>query len=137
MTSSNIKLVKIGEKYIHHFTINENLYLKFLNISNDNNPMHISDIFARSHGFDSKIVHGNILSIFLSYLIGVILPIKNIVIISQKIFFKNPIYVNDQISLNAKIIAIHKSVNVFELKFSFEKEHNICIGSGSIQLKVI
>lgn len=130
-------MLKIGEKYIHHFTINESLSSKFLSISNDNNPIHLSDLFAQSHGFDSKIVHGNILSIFLSYLVGVIIPIKNIVIISQKIFFKNPIYVNDQISLNAKIIAIHKSVNVFELKFSFDKEQNVCIGNGSIQLKVI
>tara|TARA_B110000003_G_C16492517_1_gene474043 strand:- start:93 stop:506 length:414 start_codon:yes stop_codon:yes gene_type:complete len=135
MIYDNLKPLEIGQTFEYDFKLDKFIYLKFLEISKDNNQIHTNNDFAISHGFDSKIMHGNILNIYLSFFIGTVLPIKNIIIISQNIFFKNPLYLNDIIKLYSEIISIHESVNIFELKFSFNKVSKICVGNGKIKLR--
>ena len=63
--------------------ITENIYNKFIDLSNDKNPVHTNAKFALKLGFKEKVVHGNLLNVFLSYVIGELLPTKSIVIIDQ------------------------------------------------------
>ena len=42
----------IGNKYNHTFTVNENVYLGFLNTFKDNNPLHTNAEYAKNKGAD-------------------------------------------------------------------------------------
>lgn len=137
MKTPNFESLEVGQTFKHDFKLDRFIYLKFLDISKDNNQIHTDNKYAKSYGFNSKIMHGNILNIYLSFFVGTVLPIKNIMIIAQSIFFKKPLYLNDVVSLHSEILSIHKSVNIFELKFSFNKVPRVCVSNGKIKLKAL
>ena len=82
-------IFKIGDKFSEKFHINDKIYQGFINIFNDNNPLHTNYQFANDKGFKGIVMHGNILNGFISYFIGEKLPTKDVIIHSQEIKYKN------------------------------------------------
>ena len=82
-------------------------------------------------------MHGNILNGFLSYFIGEMLPIKDVIIHSQKIDFKNPVYLNDQLQFQAKVSGIFESVKAVEFKFNFMNSDSKIVSKGTIQIGLL
>jgi len=129
-------MLSIGDEICQDFVINSDQYEKFIDLFQDKNPMHVDDTFARQHGYEQKIMHGNILNGFLSYFIGECLPFKNVVIISQKISFYKPIYLNSTLELKSKLSGIYADQTVFEFKYKFyNKINDEMLAKGSIQIK--
>tara|TARA_B110000483_G_scaffold218646_1_gene272153 strand:+ start:136 stop:531 length:396 start_codon:yes stop_codon:yes gene_type:complete len=128
--------LKEGDKFTHEFKITSEITDLFIKLSQDRNPLHIDDNFSISKGFKSKVVHGNIQNCFLSYFVGEIFPIKNVVILSQKIKFKNPVYENETLFFESKIVNFVESIKVYELKYKFSNSYNT-VSQGIIMIKVI
>ena len=112
--------IKEGDKFVHEFRITPEISDLFIKLSQDKNPLHIDDNFSISKGFKSKVIHGNIQNCFLSYFVGEIFPIKEVVILSQSIRFKNPVYENDILFFDSKIVNFVESIQVYEFKFKFQ-----------------
>jgi acyl dehydratase len=128
---------QLSQSFSCHFDVNQDVYDLFLKLSNDCNHMHVSDDYAQQYGFESKIMHGNILNAFISYFVGECLPIKNVIIQSQSIDFKKPIYMNTKIQLLATVDSIVESVNVVIFKFNFQNNQNVVIAKGKIQIGLL
>ena len=129
-------IFNVGDKFFQEFIVSDTVYEGFVSIFKDKNPLHISDEFALKKGFKTKVMHGNILNGFLSYFIGECLPIKDVIIHSQEIQFKNAVYLNDIVHFNADIIGFYESVNAVEFKFTFKRETTI-MAKGKIQIGII
>ena len=129
-------IVKEGFKFFHEFKVTKQISDLFINLSQDRNPIHVDDNFSISKGFKSKVTHGNIQNCFLSYFVGEIFPIKEVIILSQTIKFKNPVYENDTLFFESKIVNFTKSVNVYEFEFEFRNSINI-VSKGSLMIKII
>lgn len=125
-----------GTTFIHEFKVTKETTDLFIEISQDRNPLHVDNNFSISKGFKSKVVHGNIQNCFLSYFVGEIFPIKNVVILSQKIKFKNPVYENETLFFESKIVNFVESIKVYELKYKFSNSYNT-VSQGIIMIKVI
>jgi acyl dehydratase len=82
-------------------------------------------------------MHGNILNAFISYFIGECLPVKNVVIQSQSIDFKKPVYINTKIQFIATVDSIVESVNVVIFKFNFQNSQNVVVAKGKIQIGLL
>jgi acyl-CoA thioesterase FadM len=82
-------------------------------------------------------MHGNILNGFLSCFIGEALPVKNVMIHSQEINYKKPVYMNDTLKLKAAVKEIHESVNAVVFKFSFVNQSNEIVAKGTIQIGIL
>ena len=129
-------IVKEGFKFFHEFKVTKQISDLFIDLSQDRNPIHVDDDFSISKGFKSKVTHGNIQNCFLSYFVGEIFPIKEVIILSQTIKFKNPVYENDILFFESKIVNFTKSVNVYEFEFEFRNSINI-VSKGSLMIKII
>ena len=130
--------MEIGNSWSKEYKITEDVYRSFLSLSEDNNPMHVDDSFAQQFGFREKVIHGNLLNVFLSYAIGKLIPLKNIVIIDQTIKYKKPIYLGFSIKMTITLSNIIESVGVQKFKFCFENsEDNQQLSSGSISIKIL
>ena len=129
-------MFKVGQSFSYEWTINNKVYQKFLNLSNDFNPMHTNSNYAKSKGYKDKIVHGNILSCFISFFIGELLPIKNLVIIGQNIKYENAMYINDSIKLEVILTKFSESVNFIQFEFLFIK-NDLRVASGQINVKIL
>jgi len=129
--------MKTGDKFEHSFTLNEKIYNGFIELFNDRNPMHVDEEYARSNGFSSKVMHGNILNGFISFMAGECLPEKNIILISQEINYKKPVYLNDTLILSMEIVNMSESVNAADFSFTFLNDKSIKVASGKFQIKIL
>ena len=125
-----------GTKFIHEFKVTKETTDLFIEISQDRNPLHVNDDFSISTGFKSKVIHGNIQNCFLSYFVGEIFPIKEVIILSQTIKFKNPVYENDILTLESKVVNYVESIKVYEFKFKFMNSISI-VSQGGLMIKII
>lgn len=120
------------------FTVSEQVYNGFITIFNDQNPLHTNESFAKEKGFNSKVMHGNILNGFLSYFIGEVLPIKNVIIHAQEIKYAKPVYLNDELLLQAIVNEVHQSVSTIEFGFKFFRiRDKDLVARGKIQIGLI
>jgi len=126
--------MKEGDVFNHEFTVSEKVYKGFIDIFRDENPLHTNAEFAAAKGFPKVVMHGNILNGFLSFFIGELLPTKDVMIVSQQIDFKKPVYLNDTLRFSAKVNEIHESVNLVEFKYDFVNATNTKVAKGTITI---
>lgn len=109
-----------------------------MDIFDDKNPMHVDDAFSVSHGYPSKIMHGNILGGFLSYFVGECLPSKRVVIMSQTMNFHKPFFENDRLTFEAKVKGMYAEDTVAEIKFKFkDKLSGHLVSKGTVQVNLL
>jgi 3-hydroxybutyryl-CoA dehydratase len=129
--------MKEGDKFEVEYQVSENIYNGFINIFNDKNPLHTDEHFAKEKNFAGKVMHGAILTGFLSNFIGEQLPIKNVIVQSYKISFLKPVYLNDQLKLKVNIDTVSDSVNCIIFKYKFENTAGTVVGKGEISIGII
>lgn len=127
-------MFKVNDLFKESFVISERIHQGFVDVFNDKNPLHVDHEYAVNKGFLSVVMHGNILNGFLSYFIGECLPVKNVIIHSQEIQFKKPVYLNQQLFFEAVISDIFESVNAIQFKFKFSNSEKIVVAKGMIQI---
>lgn len=127
------------EKDIFHceFHVTENIFQGFIELFEDKNLLHCDSEYAKSYGFQDKLMHGNILNGFISYFIGEKLPIKNVMILSQEIQFIRPVFLNDHLIFTSEVSNISEAVNVVEFKFTFTNAEQKKVAKGKISIKIL
>jgi 3-hydroxybutyryl-CoA dehydratase len=129
--------LNLHDKFEKTFIVLEEIYEGFVLIFKDTNPLHTDEHFAINHGFKGRVMHGNILNGFISYFIGECLPTKHVIIHTQEIQFKNPVYLNDKLFFEAIISDVFESVNAIEFKFSFKNAELKTVAKGKIQIGIL
>lgn len=130
-------IFELNDSFEREFKVSDETYNAFLSTFQDFNPLHTNQEFAIKKGFKGKVMHGNILNGFLSYFIGECLPTKDVIIHSQEIQFKSPVYLLDKLHFHATIMGIFESVNAVEFKFNFKNESGKVVAKGKIQIGVL
>lgn len=120
----------------HVFAVTADVYQGFMGVFGDKNPLHTNVDFARDKGFESVVMHGNILNGFLSYFIGECLPSKDVIIHSQHINYRKPVYLNDELLLKARVEESFESVNVVSFSFKFLRSEER-VANGAFQIGII
>ena len=131
-----IQNFKVNNLFEETFKISKELVDNFVKLSNDRNPLHTIDSYAIEKGFNSRVVQGNLQNCFISYFIGECLPSKNVMILSQTINYKNPVYINDILVFKAKITGIFESVGLIEFDYEFNNQLHKIVSKGVIKIKI-
>jgi 3-hydroxybutyryl-CoA dehydratase len=126
-----------GDKFQHRFAVTPELYQGFINLFNDRNALHTDQGFAKEKGFRDCVVHGNVLNGFLSFGIGECLPVKNVIIHSQEIQFKKPVYLHDAVTLQMEVTDVHESVNAILFSFAFSNQEDLLVAKGKFQIGLL
>src|ERR1017187_3572101 len=116
---NNIDLFNVGTRYTVPLKVTPELMIQFRKLSGDENPIHYDASFAIAHGFQGPIVYGNLLGTMVSRLIGVELPTPEVVILRQSLDFRKPVYVGEEITLEAEVTVIHAAVRSVQFKLVF------------------
>ncbi|MHA1376881.1 MAG: MaoC family dehydratase [Candidatus Helarchaeota archaeon] len=99
--------MEIGKSIELSKIITEEDVKKFVEISGDNNPIHLNDEFAKRTIFRRRIAHGlislGLISAALTELFG-----PGNIWLDQTFSFKKPIHIGDTITAKLKIISIDK-----------------------------
>jgi len=124
-------------KLTHIFRVSEGVYNSFQLCSGDMNPLHTNVAFAQNKGFRERVMYGNILNAFVSFFVGECLPTKDVIIHSQDIAFKHPVYLNDELHFDSEIEGVYESVNAIGFKFKFTNQNNKVVAKGHVQIGLI
>lgn len=130
-------IVQTGDKYEYEFMVTSEVYEGFLGAFKDRNPLHVDRSFANSKGFKDIVMHGNILNGFVSFFVGELLPVKDVMIMQQEIKYHLPVFLNDTLSFSAIISAVFESVNAYEFKFEFSNEDNKKVAKGKLLIGIV
>jgi 3-hydroxybutyryl-CoA dehydratase len=130
-------IFKLEDTFDKSFIVSSETYTGFIKLFKDENPLHIDEQFAKAKGFKGRVMHGNILHGFISYFVGECLPVKNVIIHSQEIEFKNAVYLNDELQFKAVITGIYESVNTVEFKYYFKNAASNIVAKGKIQIGLL
>jgi len=97
--------IKIGDtsSFIHKITLED--IEKFIEISGDTNPLHCNEEYAKTTEFKGRIVHGMLVSSLLSQLVGMHLPGKYCLYLSQTLEFRKPIRPNTVLKIVGEVIS--------------------------------
>ena len=124
-------------EYQHQFEVTPAVYNAFQLCSGDFNPLHTNEEFAKSKGFKECVMYGNILNGFVSYFVGMLLPTQDVIIHSQDIAYKNPVFMNDKLDFTAKVEDISEAVQAVVFKFAFRNESGKIVAKGHVQIGVL
>lgn len=136
MQESEINLFSNWEGVTKEFTVDERIYRTFQELSGDMNPLHTNRDFAAGKGFADRVMYGNILNAFVSYGIGMALPTPNVMIQTQDIAFKKPVFMGDTLTMEMKTDEVHESVNAVVIAFKFTNRDNKVVAKGHVQIGV-
>lgn len=129
--------LKPGDVFTRDFTVTADVHRGFIALFGDRNPLHVDPAFARDKGFASEVMHGNILNGFLSFFVGECLPVKNVIIHSQEIQYRRPVYRDAALTLRAEVVEVHPAVRAVALRFAFANAAGETIAKGKLQLGIL
>lgn len=127
---------QFGEQRTHEFAITESVYSAFQQCSGDANPLHVNGDYATSKGFAGKVMYGNILNSFVSYFVGMCMPIPEVMLLKQDILYLQPLYLGDSVNMTVSIAESFPKFNMLEFKFSFKRD-NTLVARGHFQIKLL
>lgn len=109
VASFTINELYIGMQVSSSHLITENKIKLFADISGDYNPIHLDAEYAKTTRFGKQIAHGMLVSSFISTLFAMKLPGQGCIYLSQSLFFRKPVYINDVIIATVEVITIDTS----------------------------
>lgn len=119
------------------YHVTPEVYFGFQRISSDYNPLHTDEAFAKSKGFPERVMYGNILNGFVSHFVGMALPSRDVMIQTQDIQYRKPVYLNDTILLKSEIETVSDAVEIINYKLKFYRvaePKNVLVASGHVQI---
>lgn len=113
-TGKTIAELKLGESASLTKTITEADVLAFADVSDDHNPVHVDEAFAKTTMFKGRIVHGMLVGSLFSSILGTQLPGNGSIYLGQELKFIKPVRFNDTIT--AKVTVIEKLLDKNRIK---------------------
>jgi acyl dehydratase len=130
-------MIREGDTFTQTFVITEEIHAAFIRHFKDANPLHVDAEYARRAGFRDRVMHGNILNGFVSYFVGEGLPVRDVVIHSQSIDYKKPVYQGEVLRFSATATNVSDAVGAIEFKFTFAGEAADVRAKGKIQIGLL
>ncbi len=120
----------VGQKITFSKKIDESLLNDFAKISGDFNPLHMNREYAITTKFGKRVCHGMLLASFFSQLIGMYLPGKNSLYFSQTLNFRNPCFIDDEITIEGEISEKKSSTKLITMKTTIHNQTKKCLIDG-------
>lgn len=136
LNDQSLEEIQVGQKVKFKVVISKSMIENFAILSGDYNPLHMEDSYAKDAGFEKRICHGMLLASLFSRLIGMYLPGKNALYLSQSLKFVSPCFVDDEVTIEGKVLKKSSSTRIITLETKITKESNINIVIGEAKVMV-
>ena len=128
--------IEIGMQKNFKVDISENMLNEFGRNTEDYNPLHMNEKYASSTSFKKRVCSGMFLSSFFSRLVGMYLPGKHALHISQSLNFVNPCFIGETITVEGKVIDKSPATKIIKLETTITNESGKRIIDGKAQVIV-
>jgi 3-hydroxybutyryl-CoA dehydratase len=101
--------IEVGSSAEHTKTITEADLILFAGITGDFNPLHMNAEAAARSRFGGRIAHGMLTASLLSTLVGMKIPGKDALYMSQTLRFTKPVRIGDTITARAEVLEVMRA----------------------------
>jgi len=129
--------IKVGDKAELTHKITKSDVEKFVDLTGDDNKLHVDKEYASKTTFKKPVAHGMLGASFISTIIGTKLPGDGALWYAQSIEFLQPVRIGDEITVRAEVIKKIKRTQTIELITEIFNQFNQKVTSGSAKIKVI
>lgn len=129
--------IYIGQKetLTHIITLDD--INKFVQLTGDDNKLHIDEKFASNTVFKKPVVHGMLGASFISTIIGTKIPGDGALWFSQSLEFLLPVRIGDELRVVAEVIKKNDKENIIELKTDIYNQNRQIVTKGFAKVKVV
>ncbi|HSN97222.1 MAG TPA: SDR family oxidoreductase [Candidatus Nanopelagicales bacterium] len=128
--------IQIGDaaELVHRLT--EEDILAFARLTGDYNPLHVDAEFAARTPFRRPVVHGMLSASFLSTLIGMLLPGKGALWVSQSLRFQAPAFAGDTLRIQGRVKHWSPATRMVVLSVSItnQNDQELIGGEASVRM---
>jgi 3-oxoacyl-[acyl-carrier protein] reductase len=129
--------IKVGDCAEIRHVITASDIEKFVDLTGDDNRLHVDAEYASKTVFKKPVVHGMLGASFISTLIGTKLPGDGALWFSQSLEFLLPVRVGDEITITAKVFKKIDRERVIELQTDIFNGNKQKVTSGIAKVKVV
>jgi len=133
----NFSEIHIGQKADIQHKITQKDIEKFVDLTGDDNRLHVDKEFAKTTNFKKPVAHGMLGASFISTIIGTKLPGDGALWFSQNLEFLLPVRIGDLIIVEAEVINIFKRQNIIELRTDVFNQYRQKVIAGTAKVKIV
>ena len=136
MNSYKLSDLTVGLSESFEVEITEKMMDKFIDITGDVSPIHVSSEYAKAHGFKTRVCHGMLFGSMFSTLAGVYLPGEHCLLHSVETKFSNPVFPSDKLTVTGKISEINDTFKIVTIKGNIKNQDGKTVCKAVIQAGV-
>jgi 3-oxoacyl-[acyl-carrier protein] reductase len=110
---------------------------RFVEMTGDDNPLHVDRAYAERTAFKDIVVHGMIGASLVSTVIGTRLPGEGALWISQSFTFTLPVRLGDELTVSCTVLAKNERERMLELEAQAVNQYAEVVLSGTGRVKVL
>lgn len=129
--------IQIGTNESLTHKITQNDIEKFVDLTGDDNRLHVDKDYAAKTSFKKPVVHGMIGASFISTIIGTKLPGDGALWFSQTLEFLVPVRVGDNITVYAEVIKKNDREKIIELNIKIYNQNRQVVTRGISKVKIV
>jgi acyl dehydratase len=122
--------VTVGQRARRRLTLSADHVRKYAEISGDYNPLHFDDAFAAQTKFGRLVVQGGLTTGLLHALVAMDMPGPGSVFLSQNWKFLAPVFIDDTITADAEVLAVHPAKPVTHLRVTVTRDDGTTVLEG-------
>ncbi len=129
--------IVIGTKETLSHSITQSDIEKFVDLTGDDNKLHVDSEYASKTVFKKPVAHGMIGASFISTIIGTKLPGDGALWFSQTLEFLLPVRIGDVITVVAEVIKKHDRDRIIELDIEILNQNRQIVTRGASKVKIV
>ncbi len=129
--------IKVGDSESISKTITESDVRRFVEMTGDDNPLHVDAVYAESTAFKDIVVHGMLGASYISTVIGTRLPGAGALWVSQNFDFLLPVRLGDELSISCTVLKKFERDRLLELETKIVNQHQQTVLMGNGKVKVL
>lgn len=133
----NFEMIQVGDSQTLTKHITEADVRKFVEMTGDDNPLHVDRAYAETTSFKDIVVHGMLGASFISTVIGTRLPGTGALWVSQNMEFLLPVRLGDTLTISATVLKKHERERLLELNTQILNQNQQIVLSGVGMVKVL
>ncbi len=131
----DIEQIEEGQTYQESITVTDEMLQSFIKLSADCALAHMDEAQAQKMGYEGKLVHGFLVALRFSRMLGMFLPGSNTVIHQFQFDALLPVYVGDTLAYTVKVDRVIPSVETVRLELSVVNQDDQMVGRGKSTCK--
>ena len=129
--------IQVGEEASFSHVIGDSEVAAFAVLTGDCNPLHMDPEYAAATQFGGRIAHGMLVASYFSTLIGMYLPGRRAVMLSQEVRYAKPVRPGERITFKGQVRRKTESLRLLDMDTNAVNEAGDEVIRGRSQVMVL